>query len=82
MLSVGRQILPFVADTVGHMPGCYDLAGALAVTGLIVEKHVGGKGFEECRFGQTAEEQRLVEADIPLAQGADHPLMGRCRTRG
>src|SRR5689334_6590407 len=65
----------------GHMTGGDDFTGQLAVTGLIVEKHVGRKGFEKGRLGQAAEEQRLVKTNVPFAQRTNHPLMGRCRSR-
>lgn len=70
-----------IAHAMGHMPGGHHLPGFLAMAGLVVKKHVGGKRFKERRFFQAAEKQRLVQADIPLTQGADHSLMGRCRTR-
>lgn len=52
------------------------------MAGLVVEKNIGGEGFEKGRFLQAAQEQRLVETNVPFAQGADDPLMGRCRAGG
>ena len=66
----------------GHVPGGHYLPGFLAMAGLVIEKHIGGKGFQKRGFFQATEEQRLVQADIPLAQRADHAFMGRCRTCG
>ena len=48
----------------------------------IVEEDVGAEGFEERPLGAAAEEQRLVEADAPLAQRADHALVRGHRARG
>src|SRR3990167_3880830 len=64
------------------MAGGYDLVGFFAVAGLVVEKYVGAEGFQNCGFFQATEEERLIQADIPLAQGANHPLMGRRRACG
>lgn len=73
--------LGFVADTVGYVTGGDHFASQFAMTRLIIEEHIGGEGFEKGGLLQTAQEQRFVQADIPFAQGADHSLMGRCRTR-
>ena len=48
---------------------------------LIVEKDIGAKAFEESTFIQPAQKQRLVNADVPTAQGADYPLVCGCRAR-
>ena len=66
----------------GNMASGNHLPGQLAVTGLIVEKHVRSERFEERRLGQAAEKQRLVQTDVPLAQGTDHPFVSRRRARG
>lgn len=50
--------LLLVAYAMGDMTGGDDFAGQFAMTGLIVEKHVGGEGLEEGRLGQAAEKQR------------------------
>ena len=52
------------------------------MAGLVVEKNIGGESFEKGRLLQAAQEQGLVETDIPLAQGADDPLMGGRRAGG
>jgi hypothetical protein len=44
--------------------------------GLVIEKHIGGEGLRNADFSGR-QKQRFVQADIPFAQGADHPLMGR-----
>ena len=48
----------------------------------IVEEDVGAEGFQERPLVAPAQEQRLVEADAPLAQRADHALVRRRRARG
>lgn len=66
----------------GHMPGRDKLPGFLAMPGLVIEKHIGRKRLQKRGFFQAAEEQRLVQADIPFTQGANHALVRRRRTRG
>ena len=46
-----------VTDAMGHMPGGHHLPGFLAVTGLVIEKHIRGKRLEECGLLQAAEKQ-------------------------
>lgn len=59
----------------------YHFTRFFTVTGLIIEKHIGGERLKEGRLLQTAEKQRLVQTDVPFAQGANHPFMGGCRAR-
>src|SRR5207253_2669613 len=71
-----------IADAVGDVTGGDNLTGQLAMTGLIIEKYVGGESFKKRGFRQTAKEQGFIQTNVPLAQCADHPLMSRCRARG
>ena len=64
------------------MPGGHHLAGFLAMAWLVIEEHIGRKGLEKGCLVQATKEQRLIEANIPFAQGANDPLMGWSRTRG
>ena len=59
----------------GHMPGGDKLHGFLAMPGLVIEEHIGSKRLQERGFFQAAQEQRLVQANIPFTQGANHPLV-------
>lgn len=64
------------------MPGGHLLAGDLAVPLLVIEKDVGTKGGEEVSLGKPAEEERLVDTNIPVTERADHTLVGRRATGG
>ena len=41
---------------------------------LVVKEKVGLEFAQERAFFQAAEEERLIQTNVPLAQGADHPL--------
>ena len=60
------------------------LAGAVDVVLRIVEEDVGTEGLQERALVTAAQEQCLVQAHAPLAQGADHSCAGaeRAVTRG
>ncbi|MCW0465526.1 hypothetical protein NB705_002599 [Xanthomonas sacchari] len=65
------------------MPGGDALAGgAVDVVLRIVEEDVRAEGLQERPLVAAAEEQRLVQAHAPFAQGADHPLVRRRRACG
>src|SRR5690606_34500839 len=53
------------------------LARRLAVPRLVVEEHVGAEGTQEYALVEPAEKQTLINPDIPGAQCAHHPLVGR-----
>ena len=44
---------------------------------LVVKKDVGTEGLQEHPLVQAAQEQRLVDPDIPGSQGSDHPFVRR-----
>lgn len=64
------------------MAGCHVLARRLAVPVLVIEEDVRAERFQEFPLGHAAQEQRLVNADVPRAQGADHAFMSRRRPGG
>ncbi len=66
----------------GNMAGGDNFACFFAMTRLIIEKHIGSERLKKCRLFQAAEKQRLIQTDIPFAQGADHPFMGGRRAGG
>ena len=53
-----------------------------AVARLVVEEHVGFVGAQELGFVQPAEEQALVQANVPGAQRLDDALVRRRAARG
>src|SRR5579859_8139431 len=65
----------------GYVAGGHVAGSRLHVALLVVEEDIGAKGLEELALGQSAEEQRLIDADVPGPESADHPFVGRCRTR-
>src|SRR3546814_17009057 len=48
----------------------------------VCSSDVGAEYIEERPLGAPAEEQRLVQANAPFAQGADHAFVRRRRARG
>jgi len=71
-----------ITDAMGHVPRGHHLPGFLAMTGLVIEKYISGKRFQERGLLQTAKKQGFVQANIPLTQRANHPLVRRRRTGG
>src|SRR5690348_8430213 len=71
-----------VAHPVRHVPGRHVLARGLHIGRRIVEEDVGAERVEERTLVATAEEQRLVDAHAPLAQGEDHALVRGCGAGG
>ena len=61
----------------GDMTGGDYFATFFAVAGLVIKEHVGTKGFKNGGFLQAAEELALIQTDIPLPQGTNHPLVRR-----
>src|SRR5262245_25384345 len=53
----------------------------LGVTALVVEEDVGAESLEEGPLVQSAEKQRLVDADVPGSQRAHDPLVRRGAAR-
>ena len=52
---------------------------------LIVEEDVGVEGFQDLALLDAAQEEGLVDPDVPCPQGADYSFMGRgasCRDEG
>src|SRR6478672_10392636 len=72
----------FIRDPVRDVSRRNVLRGGLDVPTLVVEENVGAEGAQELTFVQAAEEERLVDADVPRAQRPDHPLVGGCAARG
>ena len=48
---------------------------------LVIEEDVGAECPQECRLLHAAEEQRLVKADVPRAQGTYDPFVSGCAAR-
>src|SRR5690606_38950871 len=71
-----------VGDAVGDVAGGDVVAGGGDVLVGVVEEDVRAERLQERALGPAAEEQRLVQAHAPLAQGADYPLVRRRRARG
>ena len=66
----------------GIAPGGDVPARGIDVVLRIAEEDVGAEGLEERALVAAAEEQRLVQAHAPFAQGTDHPLVRGRRARG
>jgi hypoxanthine phosphoribosyltransferase len=59
-----------------------DVAGGMRdVAGLVVEEKIGLELAQEIPLGQTAEEHRLVNLDVPVHQSANRALMRRRAAR-
>ena len=61
-----------------HMSGCHVVTGGVTMPLLVIEKHIRIEGPQELSLVETTQEQGFIDADIPGAQRANHPLMGRC----
>jgi len=74
---IGTKANPglFVRDAVGHVAGGYTLRSATDMGRLIVEENIRTEGFQKLRLGHAAEEQRLIDSDMPGAQGANDAFM-------
>src|SRR3546814_5820681 len=64
------------------MPGGDVLARGVDVVQRVVEEDVGAEHVQERPLGAAAEEQCLVQAHAPLAQGANHAFVRGRRARG
>ena len=66
---------------IGHPEGDVDRGhegpGGIEMAELVIEEDVGAKLAHDTALVDAAEEEDLVDAEAPGAQGADHPLMGR-----
>src|SRR5207249_7742665 len=49
---------------------------------LIVEEEIGSERTQKLALVETPEKERLVDADVPRAQGPDHALVRRRAARG
>src|SRR5882672_4394556 len=72
-LAASRSL---VGDAERDVPGRDVAARRLGVTALVVEEDVGAESLQKWALVEPAEEQRLVDADIPRAQGAHHAFVG------
>ncbi len=52
------------------------------MAGLVVEEEVGFELAQELALGQSAQEHRLVDLDVPVHQRADRAFVGRRTARG
>ena len=52
------------------------------VRALIVEEEIGPERAQKLSLVETAEKERLVDADVPRAQSPDHARMCRGGARG
>ena len=65
-----------------HVPRGDVAARGVDVVLRVVEEDVRAEGLQERALRPAAEEQRFVEAHVPLAQRADHALVRRRAARG
>ena len=56
-------------------------AGGIAVHGLIIEEYIRPERLQERTLRQPAQEDRLVDTDIPVPQSAYDTFVRRRRTR-
>src|SRR5262252_9267638 len=70
-----------VGDAERHVAGSDVPRGRFGVPALVVEEDVGAESLEERPLVESAEEQRLVDADIPSAQRAYDALVRRRAAR-
>ena len=63
-MAFGRVCL-VVRHAVRYMTGSHVAACRFAVSLLIVEEHIGMKGFQKFPFIQPAQKQGFINADIP-----------------
>src|SRR5690625_4776817 len=64
-----------IADAVRHVAGGYVVARRVHVERRVIEEDVGAKGFQERSLVAATQEQGLVDAHAPIAQGQDHTLV-------
>ena len=76
LYPIGCFLIGRILHTKRHMPSRYVIRRRLTVPRLVVKEDVGAEGLEEFPFVSATEEQRLVDADAPTAQRADHALVG------
>ena len=60
----------------GNVTGCYVGAGRHAMGLLVIKEYVGLIGLQEFGLIEPAQENRLVNTNIPGAKGSDDALMG------
>ena len=63
------------------MTGGDMISSRLTVPLLIIEEHISVKSLQKLTLVQAAQEQRLIDSDVPGSQGTHYPFMGRCGTR-
>ena len=63
------------------MPSRHHTHGALTVPLLVIEEQISAEGLQKLGLVQAAQKQGLVQPNIPLTQGTNHPLMGRGTAR-
>ena len=71
--------LLLVGDAVQHVAGWHVLRRRLDVARLVVEEEIRLELAQEIALGEAAEEQRLVDLDVPVHQRADRALVRRAR---
>ena len=77
-----RAILGFIGDAVRHVARGDVFHRRLDVRALIVEENVGAERAEDLALVEAAQEEHLVDADVPCAQRANDALVrGRAARR-
>src|SRR5690606_24978192 len=73
--------LRYISNTMGHMAGCYILAGRVTMLLLIVKKHICSISAQKLALFQSSQKEGFIDPYLPLSQGSDDPFMGGCRAR-
>lgn len=73
--------LRLVPDTARHVARDNNIPCVLTVLSRVIKEDIRAISGQKCGFRHTAEEQRLIQPDVPRAQRTDDTLVRRRRTR-